>query len=97
MSSKERFKKEIMDAYLFLRENNHSISDEVLDFIKDTVFNKLESQSFVGVAENFKNSDGELLTGISDDGIMMCSDNEFPCKCYLEDGKSYQITVRELK
>lgn len=28
-------RQEIIDAYLFLRENNHDISDETLDFMKD--------------------------------------------------------------
>ena len=28
-------RQEIIDAYLFLRENNHDIPDETLDFMKD--------------------------------------------------------------
>ena len=32
---------EIIDAYLFLRENNHTISDAILEFIKETALIKL--------------------------------------------------------
>ena len=35
-------KDKIMEAYLFLRKNNHSIPDEVLDFIKESSLEKLE-------------------------------------------------------
>ncbi len=35
-------KSEIIKAYLFLRENNNSISDEVLDFMKHTSLRALE-------------------------------------------------------
>lgn len=35
-------KKDIIDAYVFLRKNNQSIPDEVLDFIKDTCIEKLD-------------------------------------------------------
>lgn len=38
-------KKEIMDAYVFLRTKNNSIPDEVLDFIKDTALEKLKNQT----------------------------------------------------
>jgi len=32
----------IIKAYLFLRENNHTIPDEVLDFILNSSLDKLE-------------------------------------------------------
>jgi len=35
--------KEILDAYVFLRTNNQSIPDEVLDFIKDAALEKLKA------------------------------------------------------
>lgn len=35
-------KQEIMDAYLFLREHNHDIPDNVLDFMKDVSLRELE-------------------------------------------------------
>jgi exosome complex RNA-binding protein Csl4 len=35
-------KKDIIDTYVFLRKNNHSIPDEVLDFIKDTCIEKID-------------------------------------------------------
>jgi hypothetical protein len=39
---REEMRKSIHAAYRFLRENNHNISDEVLDFIKDAALEKLE-------------------------------------------------------
>ena len=35
-------KKDIMDAYVFLRTKNNTIPDEVLNFIKDAALEKLE-------------------------------------------------------
>ena len=35
--------KEILGAYVFLRTNNQSIPDEVLDFIKDAALEKLKA------------------------------------------------------
>lgn len=35
-------KETIIDAYLFLRKNNHSIPDETLDFMKHASLEKLE-------------------------------------------------------
>lgn len=35
-------KNDILDAYLFLRKNNHSISSETLEFIKDVSIRELE-------------------------------------------------------
>lgn len=37
-------KHDIIDAYAFLRTNNNSISDEVLDFIKDASLKELDIQ-----------------------------------------------------
>lgn len=35
-------RKEIIDAYLFLREQNHSIPSETLEFMKDVSLRELE-------------------------------------------------------
>lgn len=35
-------KQEIIDAYLFLRENNHDIPDDTLDFMKNVALRELE-------------------------------------------------------
>lgn len=35
-------REEIIDAYLFLRENNHSIPDSTLNFMKDVALRELE-------------------------------------------------------
>jgi len=35
-------KQEIIDAYLFLREHNHDISDSTLDFMKEVSLRELE-------------------------------------------------------
>ena len=36
---------EIIDAYLFLRKNNHSIPDDTLDFMKNASLRALESMN----------------------------------------------------
>lgn len=36
------FKKQIIDAYLWIRKNNNTIPDEVLDFMKEAALEKLE-------------------------------------------------------
>lgn len=36
-------RKDIPNAWVFLRTRNHSISDEVLDFIKDAALEKLKT------------------------------------------------------
>lgn len=36
-------RKDILNAYVFLRIRNHSIPDEVLDFIKDAALEKLKT------------------------------------------------------
>lgn len=36
-------KKEIIEAWKFLRENNNSISDEAIDFMKDAALEKIEN------------------------------------------------------
>ena len=41
MSAKKQVEKEIMEAYLFLREKNMSIPSETLDFMKDAAIEKL--------------------------------------------------------
>lgn len=41
-------KKSIMEAYKFLRENNNTVSDETLDFMKDAslrAFEKMKDRS----------------------------------------------------
>lgn len=50
-------KKDITDAYVFLRTKNNSIPDEVLDFIKDAALEKLKSDKKEynkGFKEGFK-------------------------------------------
>lgn len=37
-------KAEILEAWVFLRKYNSSISDDALDFIKDAAYEKLEKQ-----------------------------------------------------
>jgi len=39
---------EIIDAYVFLRTNNHSIPDETLDFIKDASLSAYDALYGVG-------------------------------------------------
>jgi len=41
MSAKKQLEKEIREAYIFLRENNHTIPSETLEFMKDASLEKL--------------------------------------------------------
>jgi hypothetical protein len=41
----DSFRKEIMDAYIWIRKNNSTIPDEVLDFMKDAAIEKLDSKT----------------------------------------------------
>ena len=42
MSAKEQVKKEIIEAYVFLRTNNMTISSETLEFMKDSSLKALD-------------------------------------------------------
>jgi len=42
MSAVKQMKKEIIEAYIFLRENNHTIPSETLEFMKDAAIEKLD-------------------------------------------------------
>jgi len=44
MSAKEQIKKEIIEAYIFLRTNNMTIPSETLEFMKDASLKALEKQ-----------------------------------------------------
>lgn len=60
-------KKEIIEAWAWVRENNHSISDDVLDFMKDsaiyTLQNKVsyERDKEVEKLKNLLNASNEIL------------------------------------
>ena len=54
----------IIEAYLFLRKSNHSIPDEVLDFIKDTSLYKLkEIERYSCVGCKYHNTLNDKLCG----------------------------------
>lgn len=40
--AKEQIKKEIMEAYTFLREKNHTVPSETLELMKDSALKALE-------------------------------------------------------
>jgi len=42
ITSKIRMKKEVINAIIFLRENNHTIPDEILDLMKKASLKELE-------------------------------------------------------
>lgn len=44
-ATKEQLKKDIMGSYVFLRENNYTIPDQSLDFIKNAALEKLGNQN----------------------------------------------------
>jgi len=46
--AKEQIKREIIEAYLFLRENNHTIPSETLEFIKVAAINAVEGLPKLG-------------------------------------------------
>lgn len=56
-------KKDILDAYAFLRTKNQSIPDEVLDFIKDASLEKLKANSGGGVSYASPASSGVQTAG----------------------------------
>ena len=56
MSAKEQVKKEIIEAYVFLREYNTSIPSETLEFIKDASLNILnETDRISEIRETYLN------------------------------------------
>ena len=58
--SNEQTKKEIREAYLFLREENHTIPSEVLEFMRDAAIEKLNT--IEGTLEKVDPS--EVLDGV---------------------------------
>jgi len=49
--AKEQLKKEIREAYIFLRKNNNTIPDETLEFMKDAALEKAD-----GLADNINDA-----------------------------------------
>ena len=49
--SMDRMRKDVIEAYVFLRKNNQSIPDEVLDFMKEA---SLEKITFIENLENVR-------------------------------------------
>ncbi len=65
-------RQEIIDAYLFLREHNHDISDATLDFMKDVSLRELER------VENCR-----VCFSCIHDGLQQWQEDDAPCKdCY---------------
>jgi hypothetical protein len=44
--------KEIKRAYVWIRKNNHTIPDEVLDFMKDASIEKLRKEQYENSRKN---------------------------------------------
>jgi len=42
MSATEQLKREIMEAVIFLREQNHNIPSETIEFMKQASFEKIK-------------------------------------------------------
>lgn len=89
-------KEEVIEAYLFLRENNTTIPDDVLDLMKEAALEKLDEShfSFTGVGIPTLNG-GNPGVGVWTDGLMLSSDNAELCDYRLEPGKQYKVSVSE--
>ena len=64
-------KNEILDAYLFLREHNHSIPSETLEFMKDVALRELKkiesgSECFSCQHDGFQAIHPSACTGCGD-------------------------------
>lgn len=66
-------KNDIIDAYVFLRENNHSIPSETLEFMKDVSIRELEKvrngrECFSCEHDGFQQFFKSACTGCGGDG-----------------------------
>jgi len=78
MSAKEQFRKEIIEAIVFLRENNHTIPSETIEFMKNASLEALKdktspyilidtgdfNQPIKGVKTEINKGGGNVITGI---------------------------------
>lgn len=90
--------KNISDMYCFLRENNQSIPDEVLDFMQKTCLEAINPKkfSFKYIAQNADPKNKNLI-GVWTDGISLISDNEDElCAYKMKKGKRYKVSVVEV-
>jgi len=65
---------DILNAYLFLRENNHSIPSETLNFMRDVSMRELKKIAATRTCFNCKH-DG--LQGVFRGGCTGCGDSEY--------------------
>lgn len=91
--------KEILDMYIFLRKENQSIPDHVLEFMKHTCIKAIEAEeksfSFEYRAQSADPKNKNLI-GVWTDGISLISDNEEFCAFPLKKGKRYKVSVVEV-
>jgi hypothetical protein len=69
MSAKEQVKKEIIEAYVFLRTNNMTIPRETLEFMKDSSLKALDQALTIPVVSKCyteKDMDGAYDKGFND-------------------------------
>lgn len=50
-------KETILEAYIFLRENNNTIPDETLDFIKRVCMDEIDKKNGIGGRDNYSLED----------------------------------------
>lgn len=58
-------REDIIEAYLFLRENNQTIPDETLDFIKESSISALENDELMTIFRQYKDVELELQNKIN--------------------------------
>jgi len=91
-------KKEIMDMYSFLRENNNSIPSEALEFMKNACLEKLESFEFsnIAVKTNIKKNVLNHTVGSwgSNETFVFCLSPDVSFE--FEAGQIYRISILKL-
>lgn len=80
MSYTEQTRKEIIETYVYLLENHHSIPSDTLEFIKGSILKALEAMETILKIEEttFDGKDGFVIT-TSDQLIKLGIDNEQVC------------------
>ena len=54
-------RQEIIDAYLFLREHNHDIPDDTLNFMKDVALRELEKLDISAVCTSCQHDGQQVI------------------------------------
>ena len=81
-------KKTIIEAYLFLRKNNQSIPDEILNFMKDVSLKELENKTNVTIEmRNFAEEYRLWLSEVGEkflENLLVSSTSKSPMDIFIE-------------